>query len=52
MTSMGYWSRLVGGLMMMIMLVSGRDWFREWVADVVRNRLSSTVISAVPDPAG
>ena len=51
MISMGYWMRVVGGLRM-IMFVSGRGWFREWVADVLRNRLSGTVISAVPDPAG
>jgi hypothetical protein len=36
----------------MIMLVPGRCWFGEWIADVVRNRLAGTVISAVPHPAG
>jgi hypothetical protein len=36
----------------MIMLVTGRCWFGEWIADVVWNRLAGTVKSAVPHPAG
>jgi hypothetical protein len=36
----------------MIMLVRDRCWFREGIADVVRDRLASTVISAVAHPTG
>ena len=36
----------------MIMLVPGRCRSGEWIADVVRNRLAGTAISAVPHPAG
>jgi hypothetical protein len=36
----------------MIMLVGVRCWFRQGIADVLGNRLASTVISAVPHPAG
>jgi hypothetical protein len=43
--------RVVSGLGM-IMLVCGRCWFGEWIADVVGNGLAGTVISAVPNPAG
>jgi hypothetical protein len=43
--------RVASGLGM-IMLVSARCWFGEWIADVVWNRLAGTVISAVPHPAG
>ena len=35
----------------LIMLV-GRRWFSQRIADVFRNRLSGAVISAVPHPAG
>ena len=35
----------------LIMLV-GRRWFSERIADVLRDRLSGAVISAVPYPAG
>ena len=51
MISMGDRMRVVGGLRM-IMLVHGRCWFRERIADVLRHRPASTVISAVPHPAG
>ena len=34
----------------MIMLVRGRCRFREGIADVVRDRLAGTVISAVAHP--
>jgi hypothetical protein len=36
----------------MIMLVRGRCRFREGIADVVRDRLAGTVISAVAHPTG
>jgi hypothetical protein len=42
---------VIGGLRM-IMLVPGRRWFGEWIADVFWNRLAGTVVSAVPYPAG
>jgi hypothetical protein len=43
---------LVLGGLRMIMLGLRQRWFRERIADVFRNRLTGTVISAVPHPAG
>jgi hypothetical protein len=51
MISMGDRMRVVSGGWM-IMFVHGRCWFGEWIADVLRDRLARTVISAVPHPAG
>jgi hypothetical protein len=36
----------------MIKLVGGRHGFSKRIADVFRNRLPGTVISAIPHPAG
>jgi hypothetical protein len=44
--------RVTCGLRMIMDVVGRCWWFREWIADVLRNRLAGTVISAVPNPAG
>ena len=44
--------RVTGCLRMIMHILGPGWWFREWIADVLRNRLAGTVISAVPHPAG
>jgi hypothetical protein len=42
----------LGTPLRMSKLFGGGPWFGEWIADVVGDRLSGTVISAIPHPAG